>query len=88
MLPLGLLVYRSDFLPRLTGRVIGVWLILNCFAYVTISYTGLFHPRYEQTVFNALFPLECGELALMLWLLIKGADMQKWQAREAASVGA
>jgi hypothetical protein len=25
-----------------------------------------------------------GELAIMLWLLIKGVNMEKWQAREAA----
>jgi len=84
LLPLGLLVYRSGLFPRIAGKVVGVWLILNCFAYLAISYTALFHPQYEQRVFNMLFPLECGELALMLLLLIKGADVQKWKTKEAA----
>ncbi|MGI9070381.1 MAG: DUF4386 domain-containing protein [Bryobacteraceae bacterium] len=35
LFPFGLLVYRSRFLPRL----LGVWLILNCFAYLATSVT-------------------------------------------------
>ncbi len=33
LLPFGLLVYKSRFLPRF----LGVWLVLNCFAYVAQS---------------------------------------------------
>jgi len=69
LLPFGLLVYRSRFLPR----VLGVWLILNCFAYLATSITGMLWPRYEQRVSNWLFPVMFGELAIMLWLIIIGA---------------
>jgi Domain of unknown function (DUF4386) len=72
LLPLGILTYRSRFLPRF----LGVWLILNGFAYVILSLTGFLLPRYENTVSNLTFPVLTGELAFMLWLLIKGAKPQ------------
>jgi Domain of unknown function (DUF4386) len=72
LLPFGLLVYRSRFLPRL----LGVWLVINGIAYVVISVTGLLLPQYESRVFNLAFPAMLGELAIMLYLLIKGARVQ------------
>jgi Domain of unknown function (DUF4386) len=72
LFPFGLLVYRSRFLPR----ILGVWLIINCFAYVAVSLTGVLFPRYEQAVFNIAFPAMLGELAIILWLLIMGAKQQ------------
>lgn len=69
LLPLAFLVYRSRFLPRF----IGVWLIINGIAYVILSLTGELLPQYENTVFLYGQPAFFGELALMLWLLIKGA---------------
>src|SRR5207237_2529418 len=63
LFPFGLLVYRSRFLPR----VLGVWLIINCFAYLAVSFTGLLWPQYEARVFNIAFPAMLGELAIMLW---------------------
>jgi hypothetical protein len=72
LLPFGLLVYRSRFLPR----ILGVWLIINCFAYLAVSFTGLLFPQYEQMVFNSAFTAMLGEPAIMLWLVIKGATVQ------------
>jgi len=72
LLPFGLLVYRSRFLPR----ILGVWLILNCFAYLAVSVTGILWPRYEAIVSNWVFPIMVGELAIMLWLIIMGAKEQ------------
>jgi len=69
LFPFGLLVYRSRFLPR----ILGVWLMLNCFAYLATSLTGILWPAYEQTVSNWLFPVMFGEVAIMLWLIIMGA---------------
>ena len=73
LLPFGLLVYRSGFLPR----ILGAWLILNCFAYLATSVTGLMWPQYEQTVSNWVFPVMFGELAIMLWLIIMGAKPRR-----------
>ena len=55
---------------------LGVWLIINCFAYLAVSFTGLLFPQYEARVFNSSFPAMLGELAIMLWLMIKGAKPQ------------
>ena len=72
LFPFGLLVFRSGFLPR----VIGVWLMINCFGYVALSVIALFFPAYYNTAFKVLQPVFFGELAIMLWLLIKGAKVQ------------
>ena len=77
LFPLAILVYRSRFLPRF----LGVWLIINGFAYLTISLTGLLAPQYEDVVSNYAFPALLGEMAIMLWLLIKGAKSQPVDAR-------
>ncbi len=69
LFPLALLVYRSRFLPRF----LGVWLVINGFAYVILSLTGELLPQYQQKVFIYSQPALFGEIALMLWLVIKGA---------------
>ena len=69
LFPLGILVYRSRFLPRF----LGVWLIINGFAYVVLSFTSLLLPQYKDMVFKIAFPAMLAEVAFMLWLLIKGA---------------
>ena len=76
LFPFGLLVFRSGFLPR----ILGVWLIINGFAYLAISFTGLLLPEYESMVFNSALPATLGEIAIMLWLLIKGAKPQALDA--------
>jgi hypothetical protein len=78
LFPFGLLVYRSRFIPRL----LGVWLMVNCFAYLATSFTGLLFPQFEATVSNIVFPVMFGELAIMLWLLIKGAEPRRIDAAE------
>lgn len=69
LFPLAILTYRSRFLPRF----LGVWLTINGCAYLIISFTGLLLPQYEEKVFNLAFPALLGEMAFMLWLVIKGA---------------
>jgi hypothetical protein len=72
LLPFGLLVRKSGFIPS----VLGTWLILNGIAYVVISLTGLLAPQYEAAVFNSTLPATLGEIAIVLWLLIKGARVE------------
>jgi hypothetical protein len=80
--PLAMLVYRSRFLPRF----LGVWLVINGLAYVIMSLTGLLFPQYQGRLFIIFQPALFGELALMLWLVIKGATAQAVDT--AASVAA
>ncbi len=72
LFPLGVLVYRSRFLPRF----LGVWLLLNGIAYVVLSLTGLLVPQYQDKVFAYGQPVFFAEIALMLWLIVKGAKPQ------------
>jgi hypothetical protein len=69
LFPLGLLVYRSGFLPR----ILGVLLMANCFTFVASSLTSLLLPQYEHVVDRWMMPLQFGEVLFMLWLLIRGA---------------
>jgi hypothetical protein len=79
LLPLALLVYRSRFLPRF----LGVWLAIDGFAWVILSLTGVLLPQYYDKVFTCCQPASFGEMALMLWLVIRGA---KPPALEAAAL--
>ena len=73
LLPFGLLVYRSRFLPRF----LGVWLVIACFAWLAFSFTGLLSPQYESTAFKLTQPFALGEMATMLWLAIIGTKEQR-----------
>ena len=72
LLPLGVLVWRSGFLPRLLGG----WLFANGLVYLVTSTTGLLAPQYRETLFTWATPIMFGEVALTLWLLIVGARLR------------
>jgi hypothetical protein len=69
LFPLGLLSYKSRFIPR----ILGVLLMIGCFAYLANSFTSLVLPRYEAIVDKWISPLQAVEILFMLWLLIMGA---------------
>jgi hypothetical protein len=69
LFPLGILVYRSGFLPRF----LGVWLLLAGAGWVALSFTGVLFPQFQDTAFLITQPACIGEMALVLWLLIRGA---------------
>jgi len=69
LFPLAILVYRSRFLPRF----LGIWLGIAGCGYVILFFTGILLPEYENKVFVVCQPAFLGELAFMLWLVIKGA---------------
>ena len=70
LLPFGLLVYRSGFIPRL----LGVCLIVAACSYLVSAATFFVFPAYYGTVFWAAAPLYgLGEVGIIGWLLIKGA---------------
>jgi hypothetical protein len=71
LFPFGLLVFRSGFLPRW----IGAWLMINCFGYLILSPIALFAPAYYGTAFVFAQPLLFGELAIMIWFLVRGVKL-------------
>jgi len=69
LFPLAMLVYRSRFLPRF----LGVWVAIGGIAYLALSLTAVLWPQYQGKVFSYSQPAFFGEIALTLWLVIKGA---------------
>ncbi len=84
LFPLALLVYRSRFLPRF----LGVWLALAGFAWVILSFTGVLLPQYLDKVDTYSQPAFFGEIAFMLWLVIKGARPPAQDAAASSSSAA
>jgi hypothetical protein len=69
LFPLGTLVYRSRFVPRF----LGVWLLLGGIGWLILFLTAMLAPQYQGKVFAYAQPVFFGEIALTLWLLIRGA---------------
>ena len=69
LLPFGILVMKSRVIPAF----IGMLLILGGFAYLAGSLTSILYPEHLSAVSRITLPLGApGELAIMLWLLIRG----------------
>jgi hypothetical protein len=74
LFPMGYLIFRSGFLPR----VIGVLLVVAGLGYL-VDFTLFFlFPDAAVTVSDFTF---VGEVVLILWLLIKGVDVEQWEIR-------
>jgi hypothetical protein len=77
LLPLGILVYRSGFLPRLLGVLVfiaGCTYVFNCLAYY-------FLPEHARMIARAsMLPQAAGEAGFTGWLLIKGARPEPLEA--------
>jgi len=80
LFPLATLVYRSRFLPRF----LGVWLAIGGFGWLILSFAAILAPEVQDKLFTFFQPAFFGEIALMLWLVIKGA---KPPAPESAAPG-
>jgi len=69
LLPFGLLVYKSRFIPR----IFGILLIVAGIAYMNSSLVSLLFPNYSTIVNQpTLLLVAIGEISITLWLLIKG----------------
>ncbi|KKM81495.1 hypothetical protein LCGC14_1329230 [marine sediment metagenome] len=74
LLPLGFLVYKSGYFPR----ILGVYLMIGCFGYLLDSFTHLIllnYDDYEAIFFTVTFLLTMGEILFMGWILVKGAKI-------------
>ena len=70
LLPLGLLVFKSGFFPK----VLGVLLVINCGSYVLDCLMAILFPGVRAVlspITNALSAI--GEIPFLLWLIIRGA---------------
>ena len=78
LFPLGYLVFKSGFLPR----ILGVLLMISCYGYLIDFTTFFLLPGFGVAV--NMFT-GWAELILCLWLLIKGLDVEEWQRRALGS---
>jgi hypothetical protein len=69
LLPLGYLVFKSGFLPK----ILGILLIIDCFAVLIWFFQFFLFPNYETISYIGLAESFVAEGSLCLWLLIKGA---------------
>ena len=69
LLPFGMLVYRSRFIPR----ILGVLLIVAGAGYMTDSFTFMLFPQYHSyTKIVAMIFSGVGQLSIIAWFLNKG----------------
>jgi len=72
LFPLGYLVFKSGFLPR----ILGIVLMIHCVAWLMTFLQFFLFPGYEVLTYTG--PLGfIAEFGLTLWLLIMGAKEQK-----------
>src|SRR5450759_526231 len=74
---IGYLIFRSTFLPR----VIGALGVVAGIGYLTLLWQPLAHYLYPYNLALA----GPGEISLILWLIVKGVNVNKW--KEAAAAG-
>jgi hypothetical protein len=83
LFPMGWLVFRSGFLPR----VLGIWLIVAGFGWLTLSFIALTFPSYYDRAFSITQPVVLGEMAFALWLLFRGVNTRRLSPDETLPVG-
>ena len=73
LFPLGYLVFKSGFLPR----ILGVVLMIHCFTWLSTFFQSFLCPGFTAITYVS-WPLGfVAEVGLTLWLLIMGAKDQK-----------
>jgi len=80
LLVLGYLVYKSGYLPKIVGRL----LIVAAVCYFTQSFGTMLYPQ-SKALFASIGLLSTLEIALPLWLLIKGVNVEQWKKRALAA---
>lgn len=78
----GYLVYQSGYLPK----TIGILLVIAAFCYFIQSFGNLLFPQ-SKALFTSIGLLSTLEIALPLWLLFKGVNVEQWNKRAAITQG-
>ena len=77
LLPLGYLVFKSGYIPR----ILGILLIIGCFGYLLEFFTFFLFPDFNAAIEPVFTITGIGEFLLVLWLLIKGVNVEEWEKR-------
>jgi hypothetical protein len=82
LLPLGYLVYRSGYFPK----VVGILLAVGCFGYLLDTFTHFLTPEIAGSVSAiVVIPAAIGELLFVVYLLVKGVRVPQRPALVAAA---
>ncbi|MBU1341806.1 MAG: DUF4386 domain-containing protein [Proteobacteria bacterium] len=73
LLPLGFLVFKSGFLPK----ILGILLIIGCFGYLIEVFQFFIFPTYKVITYPGFAVDAIAELSLAFWLLLKGVNITK-----------
>jgi hypothetical protein len=71
LLPLGYLVFKSGYFPK----ILGVLLMIGCFGYLIQFVEVFLFPGHDVITYPGLAIATVAELAFAFWLLIKGAKI-------------
>jgi hypothetical protein len=80
LFPLGYLVFKSGFLPR----ILGILLMIDCFGVLIWFFQFFLFPGYEVMTYPGLIVSLIAEFSLAFWLLIMGAKDPKPASIEAS----
>ena len=78
------LIVHSKFLPRL----IGVLLAIEGLGYLVNSFSLFLAPALQARIFPYFAATAVAEVALCLWLLVMGVNVQRWKEQAHAARGA
>ena len=83
-LALAYLIVKSTFFPRLIGVLLGI----EGVGYLVNSFALLLLPEVHARIFSYFMPTAIAEIALCLWLLVMGVNVQRWKEQAATAEGA
>ena len=72
LFPMGYLVFKSTYIPK----IIGVFLIITCLGYLIDFTTFFLYPNFGLIISEYTW---LGEVLMVLWLLIKGVNVEKFE---------
>jgi hypothetical protein len=82
-LTLAYLIVRSTFFPR----IIGVLLAVEGVGYLINSFALFLAPALQTRIFPYFTVTALAEVALCLWLLVRGVNVQRWREQAGAASG-
>ena len=71
LLPLGYLVYKSDYFPKVLGGL----LVIGGIGMMGDTFLNILYPSYEGILKSVIEVLGLSELVFCAWLLVKGAKV-------------
>jgi hypothetical protein len=77
LLPLGYLVFKSGYIPR----ILGILLMIGWLGYMLEFFTFFLFPDFNAAIEPVFTITGIGEFLLVLWLLIKGVNVEQWKKR-------